>query len=109
MHTGTTSVMDERGCIPFPGGAPVPLGTRSTGFRGRIRSVDAEAVRGSLPREELERRLLELGLIEGADVEVWHQGPVGRDPIAVRVNGQATFALRRREANAVLVTPERRP
>ena len=34
---------------------------------------------------ELERRLLELGFVEGASVEVLHEGPVGRDPIARRV------------------------
>jgi ferrous iron transport protein A len=51
---------------------------------------------------ELERRLLELGFVEGAEVEVLHEGPMGRDPIAVRVNDN-TIALRRREAMAILV------
>ena len=32
------------------------------------------------------------------------QGPLGRDPIAVRI-GTATFGLRRREARAILVIP----
>jgi len=52
---------------------------------------------------ELERRLLELGFLEGAAVEIVHEGPLGRDPIAVRLNG-TTVALRRREAMAVFVT-----
>ena len=56
-----------------------------------------------MPVVELERRLLELGFIEGAEVVVLHEGPVARDPLAVRVNG-ATIALRRREAMAILVT-----
>ena len=51
---------------------------------------------------ELERRLLELGFVEGAEVEVLHEGPLGGDPIAVRVN-DTTIALRRREAMAILV------
>ena len=34
--------------------------------------------------------------------EILHEGPVGRDPIAVRVN-DCTIALRRREAMAILV------
>ena len=34
-------------------------------------------------------------------MEVLHEGPVGRDPIAVRVN-DTTIALRRREAMAIL-------
>ena len=37
-----------------------------------------------------------------AHVEVLHEGPLGRDPIAVRVNN-TTIALRRREAMAILV------
>ena len=52
------------------------LGTAPVGFAGRIRAV-----------------------------EVLHQGLVGRDPIAVRVN-EATVALRRREAAAILVEPD---
>jgi ferrous iron transport protein A len=51
---------------------------------------------------ELERRLLEIGFLEDTAVEVLHEGPVGRDPIAVRLNG-TMVALRRREAMAVLV------
>jgi ferrous iron transport protein A len=38
-------------------------------------------------------------------VEILHQGLFGRDPIAVRVN-EATVALRRREAAAILVEPD---
>jgi ferrous iron transport protein A len=34
---------------------------------------------------------------------VLHEGPLGRDPIAVRLN-DSTIALRRREAMAVFVT-----
>lgn len=46
---------------------------------------------------ELERRLLEMGLVEGARVELIHEGGLGRDPIALRVEA-ARIALRRREA-----------
>ena len=55
-----------------------------------------------LPQAELERRLLELGFVEGATVELLHQGLVGGDPIAVRV-ADTTIALRRREAMAITV------
>ena len=54
-------------------------------------------------RAELERRLLELGFVEGAEVEVLHEGPLGGDPIAVRLN-HTRIALRRREAMAVFVS-----
>ena len=50
----------------------------------------------------LESRLLELGFVEGARVEILHQGMVGRDPIAVRVDN-ITVAIRRREAMAISV------
>ena len=58
-----------------------------------------------LPADELERRLLELGFVEGATVELLHQGLFGGDPIAVRV-ADTTIALRRREAMAITVTQD---
>ncbi|MDG1707920.1 MAG: FeoA family protein [Emcibacteraceae bacterium] len=51
---------------------------------------------------DLEDRLLEIGFEEGLNVEVLHQGPIGRDPIAVRI-GTMTVALRRMEADAILL------
>jgi ferrous iron transport protein A len=56
----------------------------------------------------MEARLLELGFVEGATVELLHEGRFGRDPIAVRVNN-ATIALRRSEAMSIIVIPEPRP
>lgn len=46
---------------------------------------------------ELERRLLELGLVEGAKVSLLHEGLFGRDPIAMKVDDMRV-ALRRHEA-----------
>lgn len=88
---------------PSGNGHAMPLGEAKRGYSGRIHAIrvtgdDAHGV----PAAELERRLLELGFIEGADVAVLHEGPFGRDPIAVRVN-DTTIALRRREAMAILV------
>lgn len=51
---------------------------------------------------ELERRLLELGFVEGARVELLHEGLFGRDPIAMKVDDM-TVGLRRREAASILV------
>jgi ferrous iron transport protein A len=51
---------------------------------------------------ELERRLLELGFVEGARVEVLHEGLFGRDPIAMKVDDMRV-ALRRREAACLTV------
>jgi ferrous iron transport protein A len=92
------------GAPPLATTGTVPLGQAAPGFRGVIRVVDATGIGGVLPAEELERRLLEMGLVEGAEIEIRHQGLFRRDPIAVRVNGYATFALRRHEAGAILVT-----
>ena len=50
-------------------------------------------------------RLLEIGFLPGEAVRVVARGGLGGDPIAVRV-GQATFALRRREASMVQVQRE---
>jgi len=50
-------------------------------------------------------RLLEIGFLPGELVQVVARGGLGGDPIAVRV-GQATFALRRREASLVRVRAE---
>jgi ferrous iron transport protein A len=79
-----------------------PLGRGKRGFRGRIDKIHAHGNESGLPPEELERRLIELGFVEGASVEILHEGIFGRDPIAVRVDS-ATVALRRREAMAILV------
>jgi len=78
------------------------LGHAPRGFRGRIHAIAVAEGASDLPEGELERRLLELGFTEGATIEILHEGIFGRDPIAVRVN-DATVALRRREAMAIVV------
>ena len=83
------------------------LGHARVGFRGLITALDlARAPEAGLPPPELERRLIELGFVEGACVELLHQGLFGGDPIAVRV-AATTIALRRREAMAVVVSEVR--
>jgi ferrous iron transport protein A len=52
------------------------------------------------------RRLLEVGFVPGEHIEVIGEIRPGGDPIAVRI-GSSIFALRRREAQAVLVQLER--
>lgn len=74
------------------------------GDRGEVLAVSPEHMDGvsEAEREELERRLLEIGFVEGARLEVLHEGFIGRDPIAVRLDDMRV-ALRRREARSVLV------
>ncbi len=83
----------------------VPLGQGARGLRGIVVQVGARDASGkptALPQAELERRLLEIGFVEGAEVEILHEGMIGRDPIGVRLDDMRV-ALRRREADAVLV------
>lgn len=81
----------------------VPLGLARRGFRGHIEAIAVPDQTSGVAAGEIERRLLELGFVEGAAIEVLHEGPVGRDPIAVRLN-DTTIALRRREAMSIFVT-----
>jgi ferrous iron transport protein A len=78
------------------------LGLAKRGYSGVIQHLDTKEVDSSLPALELESRLIELGFVEGARVEVLHEGIIGRDPIAVRIEN-VTIAVRRREAMAVVV------
>jgi len=81
---------------------PTALSSGRKGFSGVIVAIDPAEHSGGLGGAEVERRLLEMGFVEGAPVEIVHEGLIGRDPIAVRL-ADRTVALRRREAGAVLV------
>jgi ferrous iron transport protein A len=90
--------MTERNGVP----PQMPLGLAKPGYRGVIQHLAAGDAGSALSDIELESRLIELGFVEGARVEVLHEGIVGRDPIAVRVEN-VTIAVRRREAMAIIV------
>jgi ferrous iron transport protein A len=79
-----------------------PLGLARRGFSGVIHHLAVDDASSALSATELESRLIELGFVEGAKVEILHEGIVGRDPIAVRVEN-VTIAVRRREAMAIIV------
>jgi len=89
-----------------PPAAEASMRALSTASRGQTGVI--VAVRGdtgapeAVAAEELERRLLEMGFVEGARIEILQEGLFGRDPIAVRVD-DTRVALRRREARAVTV------
>lgn len=80
----------------------IRLGSLSKKARAEIVGLDETGVATPLVAGELERRLIEMGLVEGAVIEVLHEGFPRRDPMAVRVSDH-TVALRRAEANAVIV------
>ncbi|MBC7577769.1 FeoA family protein [Tardiphaga sp.] len=81
---------------------PRLLGNAPRGFRGTIQGLDVRAGGSSLSATELESQLIEMGFVEGARIEILHEGAIRRDPIAVRVDN-ITIALRRREAMSVVV------
>ena len=76
------------------------LDTLKPGQRARITALDTT----TLAPEEA-RRLLALGLSEGARVAIAHKGVFGgSDPIAVIV-GRMTVAVRRAHAQAMSIEP----
>lgn len=80
------------------------LSELSKGERGIVRGIDVlghDDV-AELGHDELERRLLEIGFVEGARFEVLQEGLIGRDPMALKLDDMRV-ALRRREAKAILV------
>lgn len=87
---------------------PLRLSDLAIGDCGVIRGI--EPVGGSAPHDmsadELERRLLEMGFVEGAQFRILHEGLIGRDPIAVKLDDMRV-ALRRSEARTILVEHQR--
>jgi len=79
------------------------LGAMRRGAKGVIVGIAARPGRAHvIDAHELERRLLEMGFVEGAHVEILHEGPIGRDPIAVKLD-DTRIALRRDDANAIII------
>ncbi len=73
------------------------------GAGAQILRIDANTAFGGLDAL-VTRRLMELGFLPGAQLTVVGFGLLGRDPIAVRLGG-TKFALRRAEANKIIVAP----
>jgi ferrous iron transport protein A len=71
------------------------------GARGVVSAID-EGHGGDVAGSTIIRRLMELGFVPGERIEVIEEQRPGGDPIAVRI-GCSIFALRRREAQAVMV------
>ncbi len=76
---------------------PTPLSALRPGESGIVVGVGSPGV-----VTPLERRLIELGFVNGERVEILAEARPGRDPFVVRV-GQTTLALRRREVQAVWI------
>ena len=98
----------QSGGEPSASAGAAPLSSGRKGFAGVIVAVEAPAMTGGLGGAEIERRLIEMGFVEDAPVEILHEGLFGRDPIAIKL-ADRTVALRRKEASAVLVRPQAAP
>lgn len=79
----------------------IKLSQARRGDRGVIIQVGAHC-HHQVEAVELERRLLELGFVEGARIELLHEGLFGRDPIAMKVDDMRV-ALRRHEAASLTI------
>jgi len=77
------------------------LANLARGERARI--VDVVERGANVPQETLDR-LRDLGFVPGEIVRVLARGPLGGEPLAIRV-GTSTFALRRYEADCILIAP----
>ncbi len=80
------------------------LSNLGKGDSGVVKGIDAGSGADGIGVGELERRLLEMGFVEGARFQVLQEGLIGRDPIAIKLDDMRV-ALRRREAQAILVEP----
>jgi ferrous iron transport protein A len=73
------------------------------GARGVIEGVvDDDSTLGEETGATIVMRLIELGFVQGEGFEIIAEARPSGDPLAVRIGGSC-FALRRREAAAVLV------
>jgi len=87
--------------------SPVPaaltLSELHVGARGIIEGVvDDDSTLGEETGATIVMRLIELGFVQGERFEIIAEARPSGDPLAVRIGGSC-FALRRREAAAVLV------
>lgn len=88
--------------LPLPPGEH-SLATLHKGDRGTVLRVQGDDVEvGDGTGATVVMRLVEIGFVPGEPIEVVAEVLPGGDPIAVRIGGSC-FALRRREAQAVVV------
>jgi ferrous iron transport protein A len=108
MYLTKVHPLDDGAAQPAAEGRLVRLSDACPGDAGTIIEVRAESHSGDhgVDVHELERRLLEFGFVEGARIELLHQGLIVRDPIAVKLDDMRV-ALRRRDAEDVWVRLEK--
>lgn len=85
-----------------------PLSQLHKGQVGIVRRIDEQLLPHNVELEkgELERRILEIGIVEGVTLKVLHFGLINRDPLAILLeNNGMTVAIRRNEAQIILIEP----
>ena len=84
--------------------AIVSLASLRAGARGVVqRVIDDDSTLGEETGATIVMRLIEVGFVPGERFEIIAESRPSGDPLAVRIGGTC-FALRRREAAAVLVS-----
>jgi ferrous iron transport protein A len=82
----------------------VSLADLHVGARGVVQGViDDDSTLGEETGATIVMRLIEIGFVAGERFEIIAESRPSGDPLAVRIGGSC-FALRRREAAAVLVS-----
>jgi ferrous iron transport protein A len=109
LYAQLRMIFDLADTRPMGDAAARPLSALPRGTRAVIERLHDDGFSlGDAGNSSVAHRLLELGFVPGAEVEVVETMWPGADPLAVRVRG-STFALRRREAALVLVRPASEP
>ena len=85
---------------------PITLSSLASGVGATVVGINDHA--NTQVDANMTARLGELGFLPGERVNVLRRGPGGKEPLAVQV-GDTVFALRRIEADCVLVEQVARP
>ena len=87
------------------GRSSLPLGRAPCGFRGRVDAIEVPADRSGLPACEIESRLIELGFVEGARIEVSQSLHIGATVSVGTVCSRGQIPL---EAKALIDAADRK-
>ena len=91
--------------VPAVHADAVPLASLHVGASGVVdRVIDDASTLGEETGATIVMRLIEIGFVPGESFQIIAESRPSGDPLAVRIGGSC-FALRRREAAAVLVIP----
>lgn len=88
-----------------------PLSALRKGQTGTVTAVSEAHLPPGSPNWAgvLERRLLEMGFVEGSHVTLTHDNLGGGNLVVVRVRAHHTLALRKDEARAILIRQDAPP